>query len=106
MIAGMEAMMAKSPTRGENLAERLRRAKQGHYECEDCWYSCATITCNEDRHSDKCDCGAVIYELPPPLKHDQALMPFGKLPVDSRDLQVVPDRPCKRGLSEWRESWG
>lgn len=29
-----------------------------HYECEDCWYSCATICCDEGRRSEKCDCGA------------------------------------------------
>jgi hypothetical protein len=29
-----------------------------HYDCEDCWYSCATICCDEHRKSDKCDCGA------------------------------------------------
>ena len=29
-----------------------------HYECEDCWYSCAILTCDERRSSDKCDCGA------------------------------------------------
>lgn len=29
-----------------------------HYECEDCWYSCATITCDEHRRSNECDCGA------------------------------------------------
>lgn len=29
-----------------------------HYECDDCWYSCATITCDENRRSSVCDCGA------------------------------------------------
>ena len=29
-----------------------------HYDCEDCWYSCATLTCDDHRKSDKCDCGA------------------------------------------------
>ena len=29
-----------------------------HYECSDCWFSCATLTCDDDRASDKCDCGA------------------------------------------------
>ena len=37
--------------------EWLRRETQ-HYDCEDCWYSCATLTCDESRRSDKCDCGA------------------------------------------------
>ena len=32
--------------------------KTPHYECEDCWYSCATICCDEHRKSDKCDCGS------------------------------------------------
>ena len=40
-----------------DLAARLE-VKQSHYECEDCWYSCATLTCNEGRSSDVCDCGA------------------------------------------------
>lgn len=34
------------------------RTKMPHYECEDCWYSCATITCDEQRSSTICDCGA------------------------------------------------
>lgn len=34
------------------------RTKVSHYECEDCWYSCATLTCDEHRKSDQCDCGA------------------------------------------------
>ena len=29
-----------------------------HHECDDCWYSCATITCDEQRKSNECDCGA------------------------------------------------
>lgn len=33
-------------------------AETPHYECEDCWYSCATICCDEHRRSDQCDCGA------------------------------------------------
>ena len=40
------------------LARRLLASKHDHYECEDCWYSCATICCDESRKSDKCDCGA------------------------------------------------
>ena len=40
------------------LADELLAAKRQHYECEDCWYSCATICCDDQRHSDKCDCGA------------------------------------------------
>jgi len=35
----------------------LKRAAQ-HYDCEDCWYSCATLTCDDARRSDECDCGA------------------------------------------------
>lgn len=29
-----------------------------HYDCEDCWYSCATLTCDDGRKSDVCDCRA------------------------------------------------
>jgi hypothetical protein len=29
-----------------------------HYDCEDRWYSCATLTCDEERQSALCDCGA------------------------------------------------
>lgn len=29
-----------------------------HRDHEDCWYSCATICCDENRRSEKCDCGA------------------------------------------------
>lgn len=43
-------------TRDEVL-EWLRQ-ETTHYDCEDCWYSCATICCDENRKSDKCDCGA------------------------------------------------
>lgn len=51
MKTGMELMLSGSPTRGENLAERLRRAKRSHLDC-------ALLTCDKDRSSDKCDCGA------------------------------------------------
>lgn len=34
------------------------REKVPHYECEDCWYSCATLTCDDRRASETCDCGA------------------------------------------------
>ncbi len=50
--------------RAEAAIARLRvtvealKKRSSHYECEDCWYSCATITCNEDRRSDECDCAA------------------------------------------------
>jgi len=41
----------------EEAIEYLRET-QGHYDCEDCWYSCATLTCDEHRRSKTCDCGA------------------------------------------------
>lgn len=34
----------------------LERAAE-HYDCEDCWYSCATLTCDEGRRGE-CDCRA------------------------------------------------
>jgi hypothetical protein len=43
--------------RARLAVEELQR-HTGHYECEDCWYSCATICCDERRKSDECDCGA------------------------------------------------
>ena len=39
------------------LTDKLRR-KIGHEEADDCWYSCAILTCDDKRKSDKCDCGA------------------------------------------------
>jgi len=38
-------------------AALLALKRTGHDECEDCWYSCATITCDDERKSDVCDCG-------------------------------------------------
>ena len=32
--------------------------KTSHNDCEDCWYSCATLTCDDRRKNDVCDCGA------------------------------------------------
>jgi hypothetical protein len=29
-----------------------------HFDCEDCWYSCATLCCDDRRKSEECDCGA------------------------------------------------
>ena len=29
-----------------------------HFDCEDCWYSCATLTCDDRRYGPVCDCGA------------------------------------------------
>jgi hypothetical protein len=40
-----------------SVVKRLR-VPVSHYDCEDCWYSCATLCCDEHRRSDKCDCGA------------------------------------------------
>ena len=34
------------------------RLEMSHFECDDCWYSCAKLTCDENRRSDVCDCGA------------------------------------------------
>ena len=39
------------------LMEELKRHAY-HHESEDCWYSCAILTCDDSRKSDKCDCGA------------------------------------------------
>lgn len=36
----------------------LARQHETHLDCEDCWYSCATITCNDARKNNHCDCGA------------------------------------------------
>ena len=48
-----------APARTVEVAvEWLERRRRAHYDCEDCWYSCATLTCDEQRRSDKCDCGA------------------------------------------------
>ena len=46
-----------APSSG-GLVERLRAMKSGHVDCDDCWYSCAILTCDDKRKSDKCDCGA------------------------------------------------
>jgi hypothetical protein len=37
--------------------EVLEGASQ-HTDCDDCWYSCSTLTCDESRASTICDCGA------------------------------------------------
>lgn len=29
-----------------------------HRDVPDCWYSCATLTCDDERRSEICDCGA------------------------------------------------
>lgn len=49
--------MKDSPTLETATVEWLRR-ETPHYECEDCWYSCSILTCDEHRKSDECDCGA------------------------------------------------
>lgn len=41
----------------KDVAEWLDR-ETAHYECEDGWYSCATICLDERRRSETCDCGA------------------------------------------------
>jgi hypothetical protein len=41
----------------ETAVPVLKRASS-HYDCGDCWYSCATLTCDEGRASEECDCGA------------------------------------------------
>lgn len=39
------------------LLALVKKSRRSHYECEDCWYSCATLTCDEHRKG-PCDCGA------------------------------------------------
>lgn len=41
----------------DRLLALLQESRKNHYECEDCWYSCATLTCDEHRRGE-CDCGA------------------------------------------------
>ena len=50
-------MTTPSPQDLLRLAEEIENAEQLHYECEDCWYSCATLTCDDRRRSEVCDCG-------------------------------------------------
>jgi len=42
------------------LVDSLEKCKQGHYECEDCWYSCPKSEegCCDDRGGEECNCGA------------------------------------------------
>lgn len=40
------------------LREALEIATRTHYECEDCFYSCSTICCDDNRRDKECDCGA------------------------------------------------
>lgn len=79
------------------LVKRLR-VQHSHEECEDCWYSCATLTCNEGRKSDECDCGAA--EL-------NALHKEAADALERRDGFVsVPREPTKAmriaGLEQWK----
>jgi hypothetical protein len=58
-VRGNETVMVAPLDRDEVLkALAWLKREKSHYECEDCWYSCATICCDEHRTSDKCDCGA------------------------------------------------
>ena len=41
----------------DELISRLRE-QHSHDDVEDCWYSCATLCCDDMRKSDVCDCGA------------------------------------------------
>lgn len=40
------------------LGEALELATRSHYECDDCFYSCSTICCDDSRRDRECDCGA------------------------------------------------
>lgn len=40
------------------VAVALLERQTACVEHADCWYSCATLTCNDGRRSEKCDCGA------------------------------------------------
>lgn len=48
--------MEPTPSKEEVL--KWLNTPVSHYECEDCWYSCATLTCDDRRGSETCDCGA------------------------------------------------
>lgn len=41
----------------------LPELEQGHYYCDDCWYSCpkAVDGCCDERQGDECNCGADDY---------------------------------------------
>lgn len=68
----MESKAKMAGTQNENEAQSrgsLHRlvsclgelAKQRHYYCDDCWYSCPLAPdgcCNDDYPEDECNCGA------------------------------------------------
>jgi hypothetical protein len=72
-----------SPTASE-LADALE--KRGHYDCEDCWYSCPMSgeCCDDSRTANpKCDCG-----------HDtdlQAAAALRSMEIELRELRVKLD---------------
>ncbi len=57
--AQLAAQNAALVAQAEEMGKALERFTS-HRDCDDCWYSCATICCNERRKSDECDCGAQI----------------------------------------------
>lgn len=46
------------------------------------------------------------HELASALPRNQALVPFGKLPVERGYLCMVPDRPGERSFNERGQAWG
>ena len=42
----------------KELVDLLLASKRDHLECEDCWYSCSTLCCDDERSGNPCDCGA------------------------------------------------
>ena len=72
----------------------------GHTDCEDCWYSCATLTCDETRKSDVCDCGGdAINEI----KAKIAKMLIAERERVREETIEECARVCEAIVAEWKE---
>jgi hypothetical protein len=56
----MLRVKAASEAAKEIIIAKLQSMKQGHYECEDGWYSCPKSEegCLDESDGNKCNCGA------------------------------------------------
>ena len=79
-------------------AALLALKRTGHDECEDCWYSCATITCDDKRKSDKCDCGTDHWNA----KIDALIAAAPKPDVDAvvAELDALYEKATKGPLEQ------
>jgi hypothetical protein len=81
----------------QDSAEVVRRS---HLDLEeDCWFSCATLTCDDGRRSDVCDCGADAANA----SLDSLLDRLAKAEQQIEEMHLAMAEAIRRGMKAEQE---